>query len=550
LRDYKYNLSSINTTDIDVYVDGTKLIFGADYVVNFDYSTTRYEIVTSSVTFIERGLGYTVGDVLDADGGDLGTSGSPAKFEVILVNGAGEIQRLEVIGTGSYLTPPLTAFNLIGGTGTGARINATSVVSTDLPNITVTVDGNTYQEGKTIAIVVNSSADYFVTTNNTITFNDTYPNGTEFEIISFYNHNILGVERTVDNLIPIVNIAPGTVEYYELSDKLGGSFTLRSRVVSSDFVWIIKNGTLLSSNVDYYIESDFVTVRLSEYLYDTDTVQIIAFTNATVTGNFGYNNSFAYMQFKDMLNRVHYKRLNKNKATQLAQRLNQNSKEIVVINADVLDIPNPRTNLPGIIEINGERIEYFTKVGNVLGQLRRGTLGTGIPFYHDADSWVQGLGPSETIPYRDTQLITNYTLLSNDPGSIELDYIPTTRTINAGTYEEDTFIADTEVFVAGTRLKKTDYRVYSNDMYPDSDEGDVRYTKEFNTTGSSKLQLNVAGLTEKGLYQEGMKVVVIKRQGKLWNDMGKRLANSDNYIANFLKNTPAIWPYQQLDKYE
>jgi hypothetical protein len=550
LRDYKYNLSSINTTDIDVYVDGTKLIFGADYVVNFDYSTTRYEIVTSSVTFIERGLGYTVGDVLDADGGDLGTSGSPAKFEVILVNGAGEIQRLEVIGTGSYLTPPLTAFNLIGGTGTGARINATSVVSTDLPNITVTVDGNTYQEGKTIAIVVNSSADYFVTTNNTITFNDTYPNGTEFEIISFYNHNILGVERTVDNLIPIVNIAPGTVEYYELSDKLGGSFTLRSRVVSSDFVWIIKNGTLLSSNVDYYIESDFVTVRLSEYLYDTDTVQIIAFTNATVTGNFGYNNSFAYMQFKDMLNRVHYKRLNKNKATQLAQRLNQNSKEIVVINADVLDIPNPRTNLPGIIEINGERIEYFTKVGNVLGQLRRGTLGTGIPFYHDADSWVQGLGPSETIPYRDTQLVTNYTLLSNDPGSIELNYIPTTRTINAGTYEEDTFIADTEVFVAGTRLKKTDYRIYSNDMYPDSDEGDVRYTKEFNTTGSSKLQLNVAGLTEKGLYQEGMKVVVIKRQGKLWNDMGKRLANSDNYIANFLKNTPAIWPYQQLDKYE
>ena len=47
-----------------------------------------------------------------------------------------------------------------------------------------------------------------------------------------------------------------------------------------------------------------------------------------------------------------------------------------------------------------------------------------------------------------------------------------------------------------------------------------------------------------GIYREGSRVVVIKRQGKLWNDMGKRLAKSDNYIANFLKNTPTIWPNQ------
>ena len=240
------------------------------------------------------------------------------------------------------------------------------------------------------------------------------------------------------------------------------------------------------------------------------------------------------MQFKDMLNRIHYKRLNKNKATQLDQRLNQNSREIVVTDASVLDTPNPSANLPGIIEINGERIEYFTKVGNVLGQLRRGTLGTGIPTYTETGTVVQGLGASETIPYRDTQIVKTYTLLANDPGVIELDYLPN--------------INEIEVFVSGTRLKKIDYSIWTaNAQYPYPPQSDINYTKQFSTTGSSRIQLNVDNLTEatmQGIYREGSRVVVIKRQGKLWNDMGKRLAKSDNYIANFLKNTPTIWPNQ------
>jgi hypothetical protein len=525
LKDHKYDLATIDTTEVDAYIDGEKLDSGSDYEVSFDYSPTMYELVESSITFTSRGLGYQVGDILEAVGGDLGTSGRVAKFEVILVNGAGLIQLLELIGTGSYVTAPTSPFTLIGGHGSGASVSANAVVSIDVPNITFTLDYDKYQEGKTLAIVVNSAADYFVNTENTITFNDTYADGTTFEIISFYNHNVLGVERTVDNLVPIVNITPGTLEYYELSDKLGGTFTLRSQIVSSDFIWIIKNGTLLSSNIDYYVEPDLVTLRLSTYLFETDIVQIIAFTNTVV------HDSFGYMQFKDMLNRIHYKRLNKDKATQLAERLNQNAREIVVVDASVLDTPNPRTNLPGIIEINGERIEYFTKVGNVLGQLRRGTLGTGIPVYTETGTWVQGLGASETIPYRDTQLVKTYKLLANDPGIVELDYLPN--------------INEIEVFVSGTRLKKVDYSIWeANAQYPYPPQSDINYTKQFSTTGSSRIQLNVENLISEGIYQEGSGVVVIKRQGKLWNDMGKRLAKSDNYIANFLKNTPTIWPNQ------
>jgi hypothetical protein len=157
-------------------------------------------------------------------------------------------------------------------------------------------------------------------------------------------------------------------------------------------------------------------------------------------------------------------------------------------------------------------------------------LGTGIPAYTEIGTLVQGLGASETIPYRDTQIVKTYTLLANDPGIIELDYLPN--------------IDEIEVFVSGSRLNKVDYSIWQpNAQYPYPPQSDLGYLQDFSTTGSSKIQLNVTNLKyTKGIYQEGSKVVVIKRQGKLWNDMGKRLAKSDNYIANFLKNTPTIWP--------
>jgi len=155
-------------------------------------------------------------------------------------------------------------------------------------------------------------------------------------------------------------------------------------------VWVIKNNKLLSNNIDYYLEKDHITIRLKDYLLDTDAVQIIAFTNTVV------HESFGYMQFKDILNRVHYKRLNKNKATSLTENLYQGDNTISVADSSKLDDPNPAKNIPGIIEINGERIEYFIKTGNKLSQLRRGTLGTGLPTYHEAGSIIQGIGASET----------------------------------------------------------------------------------------------------------------------------------------------------------
>jgi hypothetical protein len=529
LRDYKYLGVTINPSDVKVYKDNTLLAYGTEYTLDFDYTGTVYGIESDSLT-ITGGSGYTVGDILDADGGTVSPTGTSAKFEVIFVNGTGRIQLLEIVDAGSYDVPPTSPFNLSGGSGIGAALSANFEIISDQPNITVKLKPDAYTDGSALTVVVESNADYIINSNNSITFTNSYPSNTPFEIISFYNHNILKVERTVDELIPAASLVNGTTEYYELVSKLGGNFKLRNTAVSGDFVWVIKNGELLIHGVDYYLQDDFITVKLAESLFSSDVVQVMAFTNVVV------HESFAYMQFKDILNRVHYKRLNKSKSTQLARDLFQFDKEIYVDDASALDNPMPSRNVPGIIEINGERIEYFVKIGNVLSQLHRGTLGTGMPYYHSADSLVQGLGASETIPYKDESIVVTHTITLGDTGKVSLPYIPS--------------INDMEVFIAGYRLKKHQYSVYSNVDYPDSTEGDVLFSAEFGINGTAELQLNVIDLTAKGLFVPGVKITVVKRQGRLWNDMGERLAKSNNPIANFLKETGTNWVETYLDKYE
>ena len=518
LKDYKYKNIGLNSTDIQVYKDSTLLRLGAEYGVEFDYSPAAYSILEPTLQNV-GGLNYQVGDVLDAVGGTLAFGGNAAKVQVTQVTAVGTIRRVEILDNGQYSIVPEAPIELIGGHGTGATLIVEFELIADPANITVNLAPTEYTEGSKLTVIVNKTADYFIDNGN-IVFSTIYPADTVIEVITAYNHNILGIERTVDVLIPTIEVTPNTPEYYELSAKLGGSFKLRSTVISGEYVWIVKNGQLMMHGVDYVLEEDFITIKLKDHLYAGDTIQVFAFTNVVV------HESFGYMQFKDMLNRVHYKRLNAAKTTVLARALTQLDTEIVVADADVLDTPAPSKNVPGIIEISGERIEYFTKVGSVLGQLRRGTLGTSIPEVHAINSRIQNLGASETIPYKDKFVTTRYSIEINDDGVISLPYIPS--------------VNDMEVFVGGYRLKKNAYSIYSNTDYPSYDpyrRGDVTLNPEFTVSGRAELVISNIGS-----YAPGTQVVVVKKQGKLWNDLGHRLATSDNTVANFIKSTKALLP--------
>lgn len=166
-----------------------------------------------------------------------------------------------------------------------------------------------------------------------------------------------------------------------------------------------------------------------------------------------YNNTStgAFMQFKNMLNSVQYSRLNANKKTTLANDLHVTDTTISVVNSSSFDATQMLINRSGVIDINGERIEFFTNVNNELGLLRRGTMGTGVPAIHKAGTVVQEISRTETIRYTDDVQIDQFT--SNDSQFINLAY-SLTKVSTTWSYRSD-IPADygqtneIEVFVGG-----------------------------------------------------------------------------------------------------
>jgi hypothetical protein len=510
LQDSKYQASEVNVDNLIVYLDGEQLSLGNDYDVNLNYSVPLYGADRNNFV-LEGGLGYAEGDIITMSGGTPYTS--VATFLVASVLAGGVIQRAELIDPGLYIEIPTAPFTITGGSGTGAGLSVAFTLLQDLEGIEVSLVPARYVEDSKLIIGVTSFADYSIDSiDRSITFNSEYPNDTKFEILSFYNHNTLAIERTVDTFSPYPVLDPASPGYFEYNSKLGGVFKLNSTVSGGDFVWVVKNGNLLVHKIDYELAQDKQTVILKTYLAEQDKVQIIAFTNTVVEDQFGF------MQFKDIMNRTHYKRLNMDKVTVLSQGLGQKDRDIVVLDPDALDDPIPYENKPGVIEINGERIEYFVKDGNVLRQLRRGTLGTGIPESHPSGTIIQNIGPSETIPYKDEYLVEK--VISTGANTIQMPF----------NFNKD----QVEVFVAGYRLKKNQYTLYTNNNYPYSPEGDTVLEPEFSFTGGQlRLRDNP---------QPGTLVVVVKKQGRIWSDSNKRLANSENPVAKFVKAARTVWP--------
>ena len=67
-----------------------------------------------------------------------------------------------------------------------------------------------------------------------------------------------------------------------------------------------------------------------------------------------------------------------NNTTELTQMLAPSDTEIHVADASVLTSPIVEENIPGVVLVNAERIEFYQIDGNILKQITRGTMGTGV----------------------------------------------------------------------------------------------------------------------------------------------------------------------------
>ena len=433
-----------------------------------------------------------------------------------------------------------------------------------------------------------------------IEFIENYTSEDLIEVITSYKHNILDIQRTSVNVTSNFELTPDTPDFYTYKGVAGGIIPLDRTVIDDNYVWVIKNRALLTPSADFKLNEDRKSIKLAFYPDSADEFTVITFGSKVL------KSGVSYMQFKDMLNRIHYKRLNANKRSVLVKDLKYLDTYIEVEDASNFDIPSISNNKPGIIEIRGERIEFFTLETKVvgttttylLGQLRRGTLGTGVSKVHKVGSYVQDLGPSETIPYVENSTIEQ--IKSDGTNIVPLTFVPsktnTTWTystgfnsnIPSGYGQSDdievfvggyssvpwssgveykindiveigsyayrcvtahtsslTFSSDSTYwtfFVGNIRLKKKPYKVHNVNNAPESPEGDIQLDAEFAVDGTS----NELRLTHQLSF--GTRVTVVKRTGTAW-DSTTNILEDDSKIARFLKAVPGVW-YSNIGKYE
>ena len=377
-------------------------------------------------------------------------------------------------------------------------------------NSSVVLEAGIGTVGDILKVYVISDGDYVIGGSGGYTLTlDTAPTlGQTIKVWQFTNHDVLQIERTNYDIIARDTLVVDSNNYFEYQNLTNGIVRLRQSAVDAQYVWVAINGTVLSPSVDYKVSNDQQTLKIKSTIQANDVIDIIHFTAPKYVSKFGFR------QFKDMLNRTHYKRLGNDNKYYLTQTLYWYSQEIFLSDTVGLTEPNVSLGRPGVLFIDGERIEYFLLFADRVGQLRRGTLGTGVKNDYESGTEVFDQSAFQTVPYKD-ETITEIFTSDGSTENITLSWIP--QSVN-----------EFEVFVAGRRLRKNSIRSYNATLGMDSPEADVILPAEFSVSGTSTIcTLLVAPPVN-------TKIIVVRRIGKLWNN-STPLSQTENDIARFLR---------------
>ena len=282
------------------------------------------------------------------------------------------------------------------------------------PGSTIILNRGVAEAGDELRVYVINSGEYrfgyfdssneFVDTSGedstpgTVYFDEAFNEGDIIRVYQFSNHDSQGIDRQSYDIVERTQMSSQSQGYYDYRFLRNGLIELRQQAVSTDYVWVALNGKWLTPTADYILLENKKYIKFISAVGEDDVVDIIHFANAPISAKFGWR------QFKDMLNRIHYKRLSNEDQYTLAEPLRWYDRAITLVE-DTGNLPTPALNSrkPGIIFINGERIEFFRREGNVLKQLRRGTLGTGIRQEYPAGTTLYNQSFDSTLPYKDSE---------------------------------------------------------------------------------------------------------------------------------------------------
>ena len=300
-----------------------------------------------------------------------------------------------------------------------------------------------------------------------------------------------------------------------LEGRPSGIFKLRFDTINATYTYVWLNGEQLTQGSDYIVSGNTVTVS-GRTITSSDRLDVMYFAVDSAVGATGFR------IFKDMLNRTFYKRISKNATTKLTLDMTIGTQTITVEDGTVL--PEPKsvisydgssvaTIIPGVIFIDKERIEYFTKSGNTLGQLQRGTLGTGIKEHGSGTEVVDASG-TQTIPYADT-VHTNTFTGDGSTATFALSQAPSSA-------------SELDIFIGGQRLLLTS-----------EDGSTINYTVDGSTTA----------VTLSSVPASGVQVKILHKKGQVWYTAldgnpadGKGLQASTTQQAKFIANEPTNAP--------
>jgi hypothetical protein len=320
----------------------------------------------------------------------------------------------------------------------------------------------------------------------------------------------------------------------------GGKYSYQLQTVPTgvSYIWVYVNGVALIQDLEFELDNLRSVIHLKDDTATTDVVQIITYGVTT------RSEPLTFEIFKDMLNRHQFKR---GVITQLRLERDLTYYDSTIQVNDATDLP-----ARGIVVINSERIEYQTKNGDILGQLRRGIFGTAVAELHVRKSNVVNVSDSETLPYAETQSKDDFYGNGSTQLFGPLPFIPsktvianwTRNTIPTNYYQSN----DIEVFVAGRRLIKTPVVLF--------DELNPTITRtveaEFSVTGkvlmpngvdvdpvSYQVRLTVAPAP-------GARVTVIQRRGNVWYTIGNNvptsLTHDNTAVAKFIQERSSLLP--------
>jgi len=354
-------------------------------------------------------------------------------------------------------------------------VTASVPTSTDVICISTLVDHQYFNEGTDIILI--SSA---------ITSPYSLSNSDKISVTTF--NNALGMKQRRE----------------VLEGRSSGVFKLRFDTLNAGYTYVWLNGEQLVQGSDYTASGNTITV-VGKTITSSDRLDVMYFALETAIGSTGFR------IFKDMMNRTFYKRISKTETTKLTLDMTEGTQTITVEDATALPTPNAASNTPGVIFIDKERIEYFTKSGNTLGQLRRGTLGTGIKEHGSGTEVVDASG-TQTIPYADTVYTNTFT----GDGS----------TVVFALSQTPSSASELDIFIGGQRLLLT------------SEDGS---TINYSVSG--------ANVTLSTAPASATQIKILHKKGQVWYTAldgnpadGKGLQASGTQQAKFIANEPTNAP--------